>query len=231
MRTRLALAALLAACGSNAPSVQSPGATEAVHASGTRAYSTHPVPTWPADQQAHQLAALSPTDIAAVQACRPTTPVFTADSVGPLHVGQRLREVAAACPRSLASWDWGEEAIPEPALLVRLGAAVIELVFDDTLPDSRVSYVQSSDVHARTMAGVGPGVSITALEQAYGKPSLHSAECVVAATFATVPGLSFRIDLNANIECPDVERLDGSAGGLPREARVGSVLAYRGHER
>ncbi|MEP7002343.1 MAG: hypothetical protein ABI969_17775 [bacterium] len=123
-------------------------------------------------------------------------------------------------------WDWGDEGIPEPVLLVRFGAMEVRITLDSTLPDSRVRSLLSSDVAARTPEGVGPGSSVTELQRTYGKPTYVEAECAVFATFKGTPGISFRLDLLKNFECGTLEGTDGPRWRPPPTTRVREVFIY-----
>jgi hypothetical protein len=153
-------------------------------------------------------------------------PLIAPGSVGALRPGQSLREVAAICPQALALWDWGDEGIPEPMLVVVLGGAIVELTFEDTLAASRVVYVRVSDPRVRTAEGVGAGSMLGELVRAYGAPRFEEAECVLYATFARAVGLSFRLRLPKAFECIDVTRLAELQRGVPLEARVQTVVVH-----
>src|SRR2546430_14967086 len=88
---------------------------------------------WPGDHDRYQLANLQ---LDSAPTCRAVVPLLTSDSLGPLRPGQSLRELERACPRLLFGWDWGNEGIPAPAVVLRFGRAVVEVEFSDTAPTS-----------------------------------------------------------------------------------------------
>ncbi len=189
------------------------------------------IPRWPADQEAHQLGSLDSVRPATVPLCRPEEPLFTADGVGPLRAGQSLREAAAVCQQMHATWDWGDEGIPSPALLVRFGAAVLQLSLEDTLPASRILTISSRSPAAHTSAGIHPGSTFAEFLRTYGTTELGDAECVLYASAAAAPRLSFRLDLGGSLDCVQLATLpaSGAAAGLPSHTRVEALIAHSGH--
>ena len=153
-------------------------------------------------------------------------PLIAPRSIGTLRPGQSLQQVAATCPRSLALWDWGDEGIPAPMLVVGLGGAIVELIFEDTLASSRVVSLRITHPRARTAEGVGPGSTLGDLVRTYGPARFEEAECVLYASFARAEGLSFRLRLPKPFDCIDVTRLGESQRGVPAEARVHAVVVY-----
>jgi hypothetical protein len=185
------------------------------------------LPQWPADREAHQLGGMDSAALVAAPSCGSDRALIAPGSIGVLRPGQSLAEVAARCPRALALWDWGDEAIPEPALVVRLGDAVVQLTLEDTLASSRVVDVRTSDPRARTAEGVGPGSSLGDLVRVYGPARFEEAECVLYVAFDRAEAMSFRLRLPRAFECTDVARLPDTQQSVPTEARVQAVIVYR----
>jgi hypothetical protein len=182
------------------------------------------LPRWPADPDAHK--ATDSGALAEVPSCGSQLPLIAPGSVGALRPGQSLQQVAAICPRALALWDWGDEAVLKPVLVVHLGGAIVELAFEDTLAASRVVNARVSHPRARTAEGVGPGSTLGDLVRAYGPARIDEAECVLYATFERAEGLSFRLWLPRRFECTDVTRLAETQRGVPSEARVHEVVVH-----
>jgi hypothetical protein len=207
--------------GISAACDRAPGAGPDASGSPSQRSSSRPaeLPRWPDARQREGSGAL-----AAVPSCGSDLPLIAPGSFGALRPGQSLQEVAATCPRALALWDWGDEAIPQPLLVVHLGGAIVELTFEDTLASSSVVNLRISHPRARTAEGVGPGSTLGDLVRAYGPARFDEAECVLYATFGRAEGLSFWLWLPRPFECTDVTRLAESQRGVPSDARVQAVV-------
>ncbi len=188
-----------------------------------------PVVHWPADRDSNQLAALSAAELRHLPPCQ-SAPTVTADSIGPLAPGRTAAEVLVRCPGSRLLWDWGDEGTPEPAMLVRLGGGVVDVVFEDTLAESRSYRLLTTDSVFRTAEGIGPGSHFGELLRAYGPPdTLADAECVLFAAYTRMPGLTWRLHLGNNVDCQEVARIADTrdAGRVPRSALIEGVLLGR----
>jgi hypothetical protein len=224
------LIALVAACSSGdvVPDEvrdESPGDTASVVSSAAGPVNT--VLSWPADQLAGQPTGEEWALLARAPNCGVAPILLTPDSIGPLHLGISVSELVAQCPGGLARWDWGDEGIPEPALFVRVGEGLVQLVFSDTLRSSPAYRVQTNDPSFRTRQGVGVGSNLATLREHYGAPRLAEGECVLYATFETLAGLSFRLDLPGAVECAQLYRYVESPTLLPSDAVVRRVHLYR----
>ena len=182
---------------------------------------------WPEDQTTYQLGNLDSLNLA-VPRCGEHAPLRP-DSIGFLQLGQPVSAIGSHCPDAVPMWDWGDEGIPSPVLLVRLGDMALQLAFEDTLAASMLLSIATSDSTARTSSGVGPGSSFAQLTQAYGPVRLVEGECVLHATFASAPGLSFRLDTQRALDCEEIVRVAdaNAATRLPSSTRVSEVLVYR----
>ncbi len=188
-----------------------------------------PVVRWPADRDSNQLAALSAAQLRHLPVCD-TAPPLTADSIGPLAPGRTATQVLERCPGSRLVWDWGHEGVPEPVMVVHLGAGVVHVAFEDTLPESRVYRLLTADSVFRTAEGVGPGSHFGDLLRAYGPPdSFEEAECVLFVAYTRMPALAWRLHLGNNVACEEVARIAGTrdASPIPRSALVESVTLGR----
>ena len=196
----LSLLGLLSACNGEAPK-----ADDSVTATDRSVLPEQVLEwRWPADRAANQLAGLDHARNS-VPVCRSKAAPFESDSVGPLHVRQSVAEVQAACPASLRLWDWGDEGIPEPVALVRLGDVTVRITFDSTAASSKSYRLYTTDTTARTKADVGPGSTLAELKAAYGAPTLAEAECVPYAWFDRERGISFRLKADEAFTCGDLE--------------------------
>lgn len=179
--------------------------------------------TWPSDPAAAQLGMADP---AAVPTCSSAAPLLTSDSLGPLRPGQSLLEVQVLCSSVQPVWDWGDEAVPSPALLTRLGPASVSALVEDTLPSSRVIEWTVRDEHVRTGEGIGVGSTLQEVRSAYGSPTLYEGECVIEAVFEKQPGLIWRLDMpEGALDCQDIPQVveQNAVDRIPAESRVQSV--------
>ena len=189
-----------------------------------RATPTAQSQAWPTDRLAGQL----PSRDTEIPACA-GRPLVTPDSLGPIRPGATLRELLVRCPDLLRYWDWGDEGMPEPAVAVRVGAATVFAVLEDTLPSSPVYRIYSADSMSQTTKGLGPGVTLRSLEEAYGSPQFQSAECRIYVYFPGQAGISWTLEIPkaANWECDAVEALNTDRTRRPpAESRVGQVNVY-----
>jgi hypothetical protein len=220
----LILTALVVACSSGEVV---PGGTRQKTSSDTSAAVSSTLLTWPSDRDAGQPSGQERALLARVPNCGVAPTLLTPDSIGPLHLGISVADLAARCPGGLARWDWGDEGIPEPAVFVRVGEGLVELVFSDTLQSSPAYRVQTDDAWFRTHQGVGVGSNLMSLREHYGEPKLAEGECVLYASFETLPGLSFRLGLPSAVECADLYQYVATPLLLPAETVVRRVHLYR----
>ena len=227
----LTLALVASACSGSVPDERtdtSSGDQPAIAA--TRATADPAVPrsiSWPEDQTTYQLANLDSLNLT-VPRCGDNAQL-SPDSVGFLQLGQSVSAVAARCADAVPMWDWGDEGIPAPVLLIRIGDTALQLAFEDTLASSVLVTIATGDSSARTSLGVGPGSSFGQLTQAYGPARLVEGECVLHATFASAPGLSFRLDTRRALDCEEIVQVAAAnaAPRLPSSTRVSEVFVYR----
>ncbi len=214
------------ACGGSegASRVDSPAADSANPLDTAGTATSDAVIEWPTDQTAYQLANLDSLQLT-VPTCAGTA-VVGADAIGPFVIGRPLSEIANQCPKALPMWDWGDGAVPEPVLLVRLGTPRYELHFADTLPESALTSISTSGTAARTAAGIGPGSPFAETIEAYGTPVLFEGECVLYARFAAAPGLAFRLDAGRALQCGDIPPIveANDPTQLPASTRVRTII-------
>ncbi len=180
---------------------------------------------WPSDRDQGQI---NLGVSGSVPSCRPAVPPLMIDSLGPLRPGQPLVALERACPRLRYGWDWGDEGIPAPAVLLRFGTAMVEVELRDTLPSSPVYRVRTESPAIRTADGFGTGSALAAIVSAWGPPTFGVGECVLYVWFASHPGLSFRVRVPASWECEDVLAVEqGRASKLPPGTTVREVLLFR----
>ena len=230
MRHALMIVALMSALGCERTSGANDAAMrEPAPSAATRVAANTPsaltTAGWPADQSAYQLGNLDSLRLK-VPSCGVVAIPFTVDSVGPLHPGQTLGQVSARCPHGLAMWDWGDEGIRSPVLIVQFGTMTVRIALEDTLSTSHVTSLLSVDSTARTREGVGPGSTVAALERAYGALKYVEGECAVFATLPRTPGISFRLDLLKNFKCGSLEGDGDSHWRAPAGARVREMFVY-----
>lgn len=158
---------------------------------------------WPAYQMANYVdPATFPVD--SLAPCRPRNAVITPDSVGPLRVGQSVREAVALCSSVRAAWVPTSEDMAAPALLVRMGRVVVQVLLADTTSRSLILGFGVTDSLARTAEGIRPGDSLATILKVYGSNGgASSSECQLWATFDKAPGLTFRLDYPNTHGCPE----------------------------
>ena len=185
----------------------------------------HAQQRWPRDKDRYQVGTY-PSD--SVPQCRTAAPVLTADSLGPVRPLQRLAELERICPRLRYAWEWGHEGIPTPAVLLRLGEAVVEVEFPDTVPSSPAYRIRLDNPIVKTADGFGPGSELEAMARAWGAPRFGVGECVLYASFESRPGLSFRVRVPESWQCGDVNEVErGKAPQLPPGTTVREVLLFQ----
>ena len=179
---------------------------------------------WPADKDAHQAATYVPDSI---PQCLAATPVLTSDSLGPLRPGQTLAEVERRCGHLRYGWEWGNEGIPTPAVLVRLGEARVEVEFPDTVPSAKNNRIRTESPVVRTTEGFGVGSQIQDMTRAWGAASYGAEECVLYVWFKNRPGLSFRVRVPEAWQCADVHAAErGRTPKLPAGTTIREVILF-----
>lgn len=133
-----------------------------------------------------------------------------------------LAEAAAACTQRVVGWDWGAEAIPEPAFAVRVGPSVVVAVLTDTLPTARIYRLVTYSTAARTSVGAHVGMSIDSLVTLYGAVTFDEYECGLFANFASLKHMGFALTLPSS-PAPDCGSLVPKKGRLPISSRVSRI--------
>jgi hypothetical protein len=194
------------------------------------------LPAWPADtaSNATDADAHLPESLAgSVPSCRSATPVFAADSVGPLYPGMPLANLFAACKNPLLLWH-SSEGVYHPALAVQLGNAVVLLDATGTTPDDIITRIIGLS-GARTAEGIGPGSALADAARAYGEPSWRRDQCGITAGFASHLGLAVHVDLastGADITCDELHEFATGTdfSHFPRGTRIAWISAELGEE-
>lgn len=194
------------------------------------------IPAWPADTASNATDAdahLPEALAASVPSCRSETPVFAADSVGPLYPGMPLANLFAACKNPLLVWH-SSEGVYHPALAVKMGTAVLLLVATGTTSDDVITRIIGL-LGVRTADGIGPGTPLADAARAYGEPTWSRDQCGVTAAFASHLGLSVHVDLagaGGDITCDQLhEFATGSDfSHFPRGTRIAWISAELGDE-
>ena len=161
--------------------------------------------------------------------CSDTTPPLTTRSLGPVRLGQFLRDLEKACPTLHYGWYWNEGS-PNPVVLLRLGEAAVMVEFSEAITTSAVYRITTASP-VRTTDGFGPGSQLSAIIRAWGKPHFGVGECALYVWFATRPGLSFSVAVPETIDCLARGRIEstGDTSLLPAGTRVGPVLLFTGN--
>jgi hypothetical protein len=148
-----------------------------------------------------------------------------ADSIGPLHVGQRLSAVLAQCHDPVIGWDWGDEGIPEPALMVRIGPGIVLVTLTDTTDSARIQYLSTADSAFRTSEGVRVGMPVEELPSRIGPLTFLEGECGLFAGSVRHPELGVQLTLPSGAtECGE---LVPTPPGLLHGAVVAKLFLHR----
>jgi hypothetical protein len=193
-------------------------------------------PAWPADtaSNATDADARLPEALAgSVPSCRGATPVFAADSVGPLYAGMPLANLFATCKDPLLLWH-SSEGVYHPALAVKMGTAILLLDATGTTSDDVITRIIGLS-GVRTAEGIGPGTQVADAGRAYGEPIWTRDQCGVTAAFASHLGLAVHVDLagaGGDLTCDQLhEFATGSDfSHFPRGTRIAWISAELGEE-
>ena len=160
-----------------------------------------------------------PSDVPLPAACRDTAVAIDGDSIGPLRIGQLLPSVLANCPQPLVGWDWGDEGIPTPALMVRFGVGTVLITLTDTTDTASVYYLSTTSTALRTVDGVHIAMPVDSLNARLGPLEFVEGECGLFAVSRRRPHLGAQLTLPADsLEC-------GSLAPRPPALPRGSVVA------
>ena len=165
-----------------------------------------------------------PAGVEPAPQCRAQGVVIDADSIGPLRIGERLPGVLATCPHVLVGYDWGDEAIPEPALMVRFGLAAVLITLTDTTDTATVYYLSTSDTTLRTLDGIHVGEAIKQVADAIGPLEFEEGECGLFASSRRRPNLGLHLSLPGDsLECGN---LVPKPPALPRGSEVVEIFLH-----
>jgi hypothetical protein len=188
-------------------------------------------PTWPTDVMGSQVS-LSDSDSAEFRAklpkCREADPTITPNGIGPLTTSETMAAGLQTCPDPFVAWEMGDEAIPEPAAMVLLGDAAVEIVFADTSLSSRVSRIMVKDTAAHFAAGPRPGYPLQAFIDRFGPIEVEDIECGLHATFDSMPGVDLWLGMPGDIDCTKTQELSDSikSGGLRTGVTAGRITVF-----
>jgi len=154
--------------------------------------------------------------------------VISQQGIGSARLDQTVESFFAMCPSAARVWDLGDEAIPEPATIGLWGHTVVEVVFQDTLPQSRVSRIMVEDSTAHFAGGVAPGASLNAFEVAFGRVTIEERECALHAGFQRTRGIEVWLGVSREIDCTQTVALADSivTGKLRTGVRAGRVTIF-----
>ncbi len=177
---------------------------------------------WPAPDSSPQLQSYVyawPDSVAPPAKCREAPAAIDGDSIGPLRIGQLLPSLLAQCPEPFLGWDWGDEAIPEPALMVRIGSGTVLVTLTDTSETASVYYLSTTDTAFHTSGGAHVGMPVDSLSARLGPLEFLEGECGLYAKAPGHPYLGIQLTLASDSrDCGD---LVPTPPDLPR----GSVVA------
>jgi hypothetical protein len=182
---------------------------------------------WPPPDSSPQLQAYRyawPAGVEPAPICRPREVVIDRDSIGPLRIGQRLPTILAQCPHVLVGWDWGDEAIPEPALMVRFGSATVLITLTDTSDTGTIYYLSTSDTSLHTLDGIRVGQPVTEVDKRVGPLKFLEGECGLYASSKRRPTLGIHLTLPA--DSLDCGKLVPKAHALPHGSRVAEIFLH-----
>jgi hypothetical protein len=175
--------------------------------------------SWPRPANAYDV-----TRIAASFApqCATLLPVIASDSVGPIAIGEHLSDLRAQCPNMLHLWSLKGRG--GPAILVRLGPALVSAMLSDTFPTSVVTRIEPLDSMTQTIQGFGIGSSVKLLIASYPKFVMISDTRDCSISFESLPGIMFQVSPN---DCRTPPGRTGQTKAIdlfPASVRVAGVL-------
>lgn len=179
---------------------------------------------WTADPGDHLVSRYAGTDAR----CVARTPALTPpDSLGPIVPGMTVADLEEACGELERAW-LSLEGQPQPVLLTRLGEVPVLVEVEDTLPESRIRRVSTASPGARTPDGIGPGVSLSEVLDAWPDLGIALGEGTYALS-PSHPGISLELTWPDAGDAPLFSRAQrsGDLSGLPKETEVAGVLLTR----
>ncbi len=178
---------------------------------------------WPSDPERNQVGNTWPDR---VPSCRRTTPLLTADSLGPIPLRSTttLADLRAACESWYHAWRF-LEGQATPVLMTRLGDVSVLIEVYDTLATSRVYRAATRSPAARTADGVGPGVLARMAAQRWAPVSFGQGEGFVM-TSPSRPWISLAVHIPGVWDQRLISRLvrTKDARLLPARATISEVL-------
>jgi hypothetical protein len=204
--------------------VEAPTATESAERSTSdtlsisdSAFARSTLATWPRPSLTYDLRRIHP---GLTPQCTTLIPVITPDSIGPIALGESLSELRRRCPETLHVWSL--ERSGGPAVLVRLGSALVSAVLSDTFPASFITRIQPLDSVARTPQGFGIGSKVTQVISAYSGFSMISGAGSCTISFESLPRTMFLVPSGA---CAAVSHSHSRATELfPPDVLISGVL-------
>jgi hypothetical protein len=123
-------------------------------------------------------------------------------------------------------YDWGDEAIPQPALQVRWRNTVLLVRFTDT-NEARVESIEIEGSDIATATGDRVGMLVDSLVLRRGLPEFAEGECVLYMGWRQkAPGIGYRLALPESYG-RDCGNLEPPTGEFPRGARIERVSIFR----
>jgi hypothetical protein len=176
---------------------------------------------WPRDPTVNPVTAF-PT---VAPLCDTRTPLLTADSVGPVTTTMHLGDIQRVCPSARRAWRI-LEGMPEPVLIVKLGAIVVVAEFADTLPATPIYRLWTKSSAARTVDGVGPGVNPATFAELWSPLAFWTGEGGFGMISNARPWISLSLQLPDPADWPLIDRIKTTRDWhlLPRETRVADVV-------
>ena len=150
------------------------------------------------------------------------SPTVSAAGVGPLRVGDKVRDVAGRCAVRDTSFTLGEGQTENGRVVELAGSRAMLVVSDDAEPTIERIIVNDSSI--RTDDGVGVGKSVGALRAAYGRLCAMRGEGHVVVNVSSLPGVSFQVSGGVPVTA-DIER---QPEAIPDNATITSIWVAGG---
>jgi hypothetical protein len=161
-------------------------------------------------------------------ACGANDPTIDPGGIGPIRVEHTVADIHSLCPAAQRVWELGDEAIPEPAMVVRFGRTVVEVVFADTLRTAKVVRIMVEDSSARLRGHLRTGELLRGFTQVLGPIHVSDIECGLHASFDRVRGISVWLGIPHEVDCAKTTALaDSIAKGSLRGVTVGRITVFR----